>query len=90
MPTDKEILILALLAKEWRYTGPPGILDISEIIAALPLAPSETLAALKALFAQGLVDMNDLKTSAFLTPEGHSAAASAPDPAGGQAESYFR
>ncbi len=66
--------VLSLLAKEWNYSGPPGILDISDIVAALPLAPSETLAALKQLFASGLVDMNQLKTSAFLTPEGYDAA----------------
>ncbi|MBN1840851.1 MAG: hypothetical protein JW883_01025 [Deltaproteobacteria bacterium] len=38
-----------------------------------PLAPTETLAALKDLFANGLIDMNKLKTSAFLTPEGYAA-----------------
>lgn len=66
--------ILGLLAKEWDMTGPPGILDISDIVAALPLAPSDTLATLKQLFTAGLVDMNQLKTSAFLTPEGYDAA----------------
>lgn len=76
--TDKpsEDLVLKLLAKEWDYSGPPGILDVSDIVAALPLAPSETLAALKDLFAAGLVDMNELKTSAYLTPEGYDAAGS--------------
>jgi len=64
--------VLALLAKEWELSGPPGILDLSEIVAALPLAPSETLAAVKELFVAGLVDMNSLKTSAFLTPEGYA------------------
>jgi len=66
--------ILALLAKEWDYSGPPGILDVSEIVAALPQAPSQTLAALKQLFVAGMVDMNQFKTSAFLTPEGYEAA----------------
>jgi len=66
--------VLGLLAKEWEYSGPPGILDVGEIVAALPLAPSETLAALKELFVAGLVDMNQFKTSAFLTPEGYEAA----------------
>ena len=70
-------LVLGLLAKEWEYSGPPGILDVSEIVAALPLAPSEALAALKELFVAGLVDMNEIKTSAFLTPEGHEAAETA-------------
>jgi hypothetical protein len=73
MLTSAEKKLLALLAKEWDLTGPPGILDISAVVAALPLAPSETLAALKALFAQGLIDMNRLKTTAFLTPEGYEA-----------------
>lgn len=68
--------ILLLLAKEWDLSGPPGILDVSEIVAALPIAPSQTLAALKELFATGLVDMNQFKTSAFLTPEGYDAAKS--------------
>lgn len=74
MSTLAEKQVLALLAKEWDMTGPPGIMDISEIVAALPLAPTETLAALKALFARGLTDMNTLKTSAYLTPEGYEAA----------------
>ncbi len=66
--------VLSLLAREWNFKGPPGMLDISEIVAALPLAPSEVLAGLKSLFESGLVDMNSLKTSAFLTPEGYEAA----------------
>lgn len=64
--------VLALLAKEWEFSGPPGIMDLSEIVAALPLAPSEALAAVKELFVAGLVDMNPLKTSVFLTPEGYA------------------
>jgi hypothetical protein len=71
--TDAEQYILNLLAKEWDVKGPPGILDVSEVIAALPLAPSDTLAALKGLFEAGLTDMNSLKTSVFLTPEGYAA-----------------
>jgi hypothetical protein len=39
---------------------------------ALPLAPSDTLAALKDLYSNGLIDMNKLKTSAFLTPEAYA------------------
>jgi len=72
--TAEERQILQLLAKEWNLKGPPGILDVSDIVAALPLAPSDTLAALKQLFEQGLTDMNSLKTSVFLTPEGYAAA----------------
>lgn len=74
MPTTQEIKILKLLAKEWQYNGPPGILDISEIVAVLNQAPSETLQSLKSLYEIGLVDMNRLKTSAFLTPDGFIAA----------------
>ena len=74
MTTRQERKILELLAKEWRYAGPPGIMDVGEIVAAVDLAPSETLATLKALYKRGLVDMNQLKTSAFLTPEGFEAA----------------
>jgi Mn-dependent DtxR family transcriptional regulator len=72
MPTVAENQVLALLAKEWDYTGPPGILDISDVVAALPLAPSQTLEAVKTLFANGLIDMNKMQSSAFLTPEGYA------------------
>jgi DNA-binding IclR family transcriptional regulator len=64
--------VLTLLAKEWELSGPPGILNLNEIVTALPLAPSEVLATVKELFAEGLVDMNALQTSAFLTPEGYA------------------
>lgn len=74
MPSPSENRVLRLLVKEWNISGPPGIVDVSDIVAALPLAPSETMEALKTLFAQGLIDMNILKTSAFLTPEGYAAA----------------
>ncbi len=74
MATDANDRVIALLAKEWDMKGPPGIMDISDIVAALPLAPSDTLAALKELHADGLIDMNKLKTSVFLTPEGYDAA----------------
>jgi Mn-dependent DtxR family transcriptional regulator len=74
MPTSEEQQILLLLAKEWDHSGPPGIMDVSDIVAALDQAPSLTMQALKSLYQVGMVDMNVLKTSAFLTPEGHSAA----------------
>ena len=74
MPTSEEQQVLLLLAKEWIHSGPPGIMDISDIVAALDQAPTATLEALKALYQSGLVDMNSLKTSAFLTPEGYAAA----------------
>jgi DNA-binding transcriptional ArsR family regulator len=74
MPTPPELKVLRLLAKEWEYSGSPGIMDISDIVTAMDLAPSETLQALKALYQNGLVDMNTLKSSAFLTPEGYAAA----------------
>jgi Mn-dependent DtxR family transcriptional regulator len=73
MPTEPNNQVMALLAKEWDIKGPPGIMDVSDIVAALPLAPSDTLAALKDLYTHGLIDMNKLKTSAFLTPEGYDA-----------------
>ncbi len=74
MPTSEEQQILILLAKEWDYSGPPGIMDVSDIVAALGQAPSATMQSIKSLFQAGLVDMNVLKTSAFLTPKGHEAA----------------
>lgn len=73
MATEPNDQLMALLAKEWDMKGPPGIMDVSDIVAALPLAPSDTLAALKELYTNGLIDMNELKTSAFLTPEGYDA-----------------
>ena len=76
MPSDEELKVLKLLAKEWDLSGPPGILDNSDIIAALNLAPSESMQALKTLYESGLIDMNSLKSSAFLTPEGYAAAES--------------
>lgn len=69
-----EVRILRLLAKEWNHSGPPGILDIRRIVAALDQAPSDTFDALKHLFENGLVDMNALETAAFLTPDGYAAA----------------
>jgi len=74
MPTSEEKQILKLLTKEWDHSGPPGIMDVSDIVAAVGQAPSATMQALKSLFETGLVDMNVLKTSAFLTPEGREAA----------------
>ena len=74
MPTSEEQRVLLLLAKEWIHSGPPGIMDIGDIVAALDQAPSATLQALKTLYQCGLVDMNALKSSAFLTPEGYAAA----------------
>ena len=73
MPSEEEKKVLGLLAKEWDYSGPPGILDISDIVAAVDLAPGQVLQTLKGLFESGLVDMNSLKTSAYLTPEGYEA-----------------
>lgn len=74
MTTHEEKKILQLMSKEWGASGPPGIMDINDIVAALPFPPGSILAALKDLFERGLVDMNQLKTSAFLTPEGNDAA----------------
>ena len=74
MPTSEEQQVLRLLAKEWEHSGPPGIMDVSDIVAVLGQAPSATIQALKSLYQNGMVDMNVLKTSAFLTPEGHGAA----------------
>ena len=74
MKTSEESKVLAVLVKEWEFKGPPGIMDISDIVAVLPLAPSDTLAALKTLYTRGLIDMNTPKTSAFLTPDGYTAA----------------
>ena len=39
MPTSEEQQVLQLLAKEWVHSGPPGILEVSDIVAALNQAP---------------------------------------------------
>jgi hypothetical protein len=74
MTSSVEDQVLLLLAKEWDFAGPPGILDMGEVAAFLSAPPSEVLGAVKSLFGRGLVDMNRLKTSIFLTPEGYAAA----------------
>jgi hypothetical protein len=74
MSTPEEKQVLVLLAKEWDIMGPPGIMDISDIVSALALAPGESLEALRNLYKIGLTDMNKLKTSAFLTPDVYAAA----------------
>ena len=72
MATQQDLKVLGLMAKEWELSGPPGILDISDIVAVLDLAPSETLQARKSPYQSGMVDMNTLKSSAFLAPEGYA------------------
>jgi len=74
MSTPEETKVLLLLAKEWDYNGPPGIMDISDVVSAASQAPSETLDAIKSLYQKGLVDMTQLQTGVFLTPEGYEAA----------------
>lgn len=63
--------ILTLLAKEWDIKGPPGILDIKDVVSITSLAPSDTMESIRELFSLGLVDMNELRTSIYLTPEGY-------------------
>ncbi len=72
MPDSAKEDILSLLAKEWEHKGPPGILDVGDIVSIIPLAPSDTMEAIKELFSSGLIDMNTFKTSAYLTPEGYA------------------
>lgn len=71
MPDSPKDHILNLLAKEWEMTGPPGILDISDIASLLPLAPSDVMAGIRELFSYGFIDANKLNTSVWLTPEGY-------------------
>jgi hypothetical protein len=56
MPTLEEQQILKLLAKEWDHSGPPGIMDISDIVASLGQAPSATTQALKSLYQSGRIN----------------------------------
>lgn len=72
MPDSAKEKILSLLAKEWEFNGPPGILDVGDIVSIIPLAPSDTMETIKELFSSGLIDMNTFKTSAWLTPEGYA------------------
>ncbi len=64
--------LLGLLAKEWDGTGPPGIMDIQDVVGCLSSPPSELMAAIDELFVEGMVDMNPLKTAVYLTPEGYA------------------
>ena len=73
MTDETQNHVLALLAKEWDPGGPPEIMDLFDVTAALPVAPGETLIAIRELFASGLVDLNETKTSVFLTPKGYAA-----------------
>ncbi len=77
-PEERDVL--ALLAREWDLKGPPGIMDVSDIVAALPAAPGDVLAALESLFRSGMTDMNTLKSAVFLTPEGYEAVRIDKDP----------
>ncbi len=72
MPDSAKEKILSLLAKEWELKGPPGILDVGDVVSILSLAPSDSMETIKELFLSGLVDMNTFKTSVYLTPEGYA------------------
>lgn len=66
--------ILTILAEEWDASGPPGILDIPELAAQATLALDEVREAVSSLFAEGAVDMDELKSAVYLTPEGYETA----------------
>ncbi len=72
MPDSAKEKILSLLAREWEFKAPPGIMDVGDIVSILPLAPSDTMESIRELFSSGLIDMNRFKTSAYLTPEGYA------------------
>ncbi len=67
MPDSAKEAILSLLAREWEFKGPPGIM-VEDIVSIIPLAP-DAMEAIRELFSSGLIDMNRFKTSAYLTPE---------------------
>ncbi len=71
MPDSAKEEVLVLLAREWEFKGPPGIMDVGDIVSIIPLAPGDTMETLRELFSSGLIDMNTFKTSAYLTPEGY-------------------
>ncbi|MCG8684218.1 MAG: hypothetical protein MI892_05045 [Desulfobacterales bacterium] len=71
VPDSIENKILELLAREWESNGPPGIMEVGDIVSIIPSAPSDTMETIRELFASGFIDMNTFKTSAFLTPEGY-------------------
>ena len=68
MPDSAKEKILSLLAKEWELKGPPGIMDVGDIVSIISLAPSDSMETIRELFHSGLVDMNTFQTSAYLTP----------------------
>ena len=72
MINKDEEMVLDLLARDWDLSGPPETVDLFELTGALPMAPAQTLIAVRGLYAEGLVGLNDCKTGAFLTPKGYA------------------
>jgi len=49
LDSEKE-KILSLLGKEWELKGPPGILDVGDVVSILSLAPSDSMETIRELF----------------------------------------
>jgi DNA-binding MarR family transcriptional regulator len=64
--------ILNILAKEWEQTGPPGIMDISDIAGRLNISAEDVRRAIKPLFVMGAVDTDRVGFAAYLTPKGYA------------------
>ena len=64
--------LLNLLAKEWDQTGPPGIMDLSDIAGHLNISVEDVRRVIKPLFVMGAVDTDRSGFAAFLTPKGYA------------------
>lgn len=73
-PEDVRNGILILLADEWDTCGPPGILEIADLSGQTGLAVEEVREALNSMFTGGIVDMDELRSAVYLTPEGYEKA----------------
>ena len=72
---DLELAILKVLADEWDKSGPPGILETTEITKALGITIPDTKKLVHSLFVKGLVGSDEIDIyAAYLLPEGYEIA----------------
>ena len=72
---DLELAILKVLADEWDKSGPPGILETTEIAKALGITIPDTKKLVHSLFVKGLVGSDEIDIyAAYLLPEGYELA----------------
>jgi hypothetical protein len=64
--------ILNLPATAWDHTGPPGIMDLSDIAGKLNISVEDVRRAITPLFVMGAVDTDRVGFAAYLTPKGYA------------------